>query len=292
MNTVILNSFLTIVKYKSFTQASKILEVTQPTISNHIATLEEMYGVELFHRIGKSVTLTAAGRAFVPVAERLLAAHEESIREMSVFHETCPALRIGLTAQSILYKFSDTLEQLRHEFPELKINVSTIYTLDELTKCIKNRELDFGFINIDTHPLYMQRLRLWEDELYFVAARKLFEKHNCSNNIYDYPFVAYADCNISSKVHGVNVDYSRMNTILVSNDTLTLLCAIADGVGVGLIPKIKVDMYKAYAGDVVIFQAPYNGARAVYSAIYDVEMELTPIKKRFVELLEASRDIM
>lgn len=291
MNTAILNSFLTIVKYKSFTQASKILEVTQPTISNHIATLEEMYGVELFHRIGKSVTLTAAGRAFVPVAERLLAAHEESLREMSIFQEDTPTLRIGMTAQSILYKFSKILQQLREEFPEVKLNVTTHYTLDELTESIKKRDLDFGFINIDTHPLYMQRLRLWKDELYFVASKALFEQHNCSMDIYEYPFVAYCDGNISSKVRGMNIDYSKLNTVLLSNDTLTLLSAIADGVGIGLIPKTKVDMYKAAHGDVVIFSAPYDKGMAIYSAIYDVEMEMNPLKKRFIELLESSKDV-
>ena len=61
MKMQVYRSFLTVVQCKSFTQAAESLNFTQPTISNHIAALEETYGVTLFVREGKNVHLTAAG---------------------------------------------------------------------------------------------------------------------------------------------------------------------------------------------------------------------------------------
>ena len=68
MNIQVYQSFLTVVQCRSFTQAAKYLNFSQPTISNHITALEEEYGVILFTRDGKNVYLTQAGKNFVPIA--------------------------------------------------------------------------------------------------------------------------------------------------------------------------------------------------------------------------------
>ena len=72
MNIQVYQSFLTVVQFRSFTQAAKYLNFTQPTISNHITALEEEYGVILFTRDGKNVYLTQAGKNFVPIAKQIM----------------------------------------------------------------------------------------------------------------------------------------------------------------------------------------------------------------------------
>lgn len=285
MNTCILESFLTVVKHKSFTQAAEVLNVTQPTISNHISTLEEIYGIQLFRRVGKSVVLTSAGRAFVAVAERLLEAHEESVKEMAVFKDTEPFLRIGLTAQSITYKLSGVLQKLYREFPEMHIRIDTHYRMEELVNAIKNKDVDFGFINIDSQPLYMNRMRLWEEKVYFVVSPKLYALHNESKNIYEYPVVAYTDRNMASKIVDMNVDFSKLNVVAESNDSMTVLNAINDGVGIGIVPEKKLAFYQK-TNDLIVFDSAEYTGKTIYSCIYDSEMDLNNTKKRFVELLE------
>jgi len=44
-----------------FTNAAESLYISQPTLSTHILQLEEELGLPLFHRIGRSVSLTEAG---------------------------------------------------------------------------------------------------------------------------------------------------------------------------------------------------------------------------------------
>ena len=65
---------LAVVEHGTFTAAAVSCFVAQPSLSHAIRTLEGELGGELFHRIGRRVTLTAAGEAFVPAAREALRA--------------------------------------------------------------------------------------------------------------------------------------------------------------------------------------------------------------------------
>lgn len=56
----------------TFTAAATSIPVSQPALSQAIATLERELGAELFHRIGRRVVLTPAGEAFLEPARRML----------------------------------------------------------------------------------------------------------------------------------------------------------------------------------------------------------------------------
>ena len=62
---------LAVVERGSFTKAAASMEVSQPSLSDGIRRLESELGVRLFHRLGRSIELTDAGRAFVGPARQL-----------------------------------------------------------------------------------------------------------------------------------------------------------------------------------------------------------------------------
>jgi LysR family carnitine catabolism transcriptional activator len=62
---------LAVVERGSFTKAAASMQVSQPSLSDGIRRLETELGVRLFHRLGRSVELTDAGRAFVGPARQL-----------------------------------------------------------------------------------------------------------------------------------------------------------------------------------------------------------------------------
>ncbi len=61
MNLEQMQSFLTLAKLLNFTDAANALYISQPTLSRHIALLEEALGYKLFARNKRNVTLTMAG---------------------------------------------------------------------------------------------------------------------------------------------------------------------------------------------------------------------------------------
>ena len=68
MNFRLLQYFLAVASSLSFSRAADNLHIAQSTLSQQIQRLEEHYGVQLFVRSGRTVTLTAAGLALQEAA--------------------------------------------------------------------------------------------------------------------------------------------------------------------------------------------------------------------------------
>ena len=77
---------LAVLDQGSFTAAAKAVGVAQPSLSEGIRRLEEELGVRLFDRVGRSVLVTDAGRAFEGPARRM-------IRERAVVFDAVGAVR-------------------------------------------------------------------------------------------------------------------------------------------------------------------------------------------------------
>lgn len=67
-----LEDFLALAASGNFSRAADSRNMTQPAFSRRIRALEDWVGAPLFDRGGQPVTLTAAGRHFVPVAQETL----------------------------------------------------------------------------------------------------------------------------------------------------------------------------------------------------------------------------
>src|SRR5688572_16854151 len=75
-----LRYFVTAAHCLHFTRAADELNISQPSLSLQIASLEQELKTALFHRRGRRVTLTDAGQALLPLAERILAQEAEARR--------------------------------------------------------------------------------------------------------------------------------------------------------------------------------------------------------------------
>ncbi|WP_433506355.1 LysR family transcriptional regulator [Pseudonocardia halophobica] len=64
--------FLAVVEHGGVAGAAAALGLAGPSVSQAVRALERELGAELFHRIGRGMVLTAAGRAFVGPARRIV----------------------------------------------------------------------------------------------------------------------------------------------------------------------------------------------------------------------------
>lgn len=72
LSTRHLGALLAVARYRNFAAAAAELGISQPTLTRTVRRAEETLGTELFTRTTRRVALTAAGREFMPLAERLL----------------------------------------------------------------------------------------------------------------------------------------------------------------------------------------------------------------------------
>lgn len=72
-----LNVFLTAAEILNFTEAGRLLNMTQPSVSQHVQALEQHFQTSLFNRAGRQLSLTDAGLALMPLARQMV---RQSIR--------------------------------------------------------------------------------------------------------------------------------------------------------------------------------------------------------------------
>jgi DNA-binding transcriptional LysR family regulator len=77
-----LRIFVEVAQSLNMTRAAQALNLTQPSVSAAIAALEGRHGLRLFDRVGRSIELSEAGRAFLPEARGVLARAREAAQAL------------------------------------------------------------------------------------------------------------------------------------------------------------------------------------------------------------------
>lgn len=105
---------------QNFSEAARILHISQSTLSQQIKQLEEELDVLLFDRIGKRIVLTEAGQAFLPYAARAIYDAEDGkqiIRDLKGIETG--VLHIGVT-YSMSPLLIAALQLFNRPIPKLK----------------------------------------------------------------------------------------------------------------------------------------------------------------------------
>ena len=155
----------------SVTAAAKELRYSQPSLSHHLARLEQETGAQLLQRVGRGIRLTPAGQLLADRAAEILGRVDAAAAELSA--------HIGLNTGSVrLAGFTSVLstlvpaaaEILRREHPGLEltltdthppealqllrsghIDVALIFRYDESPP----EDKDFGTIHLLDDPTYL-----------------------------------------------------------------------------------------------------------------------------------------
>src|SRR5437764_1412643 len=73
-----LKAFHAVAAEGGFTRAAVALHRTQPAISAQVKALESRYGVKLFERAGRTITVTEFGQQLFEITRRMFALEEEA----------------------------------------------------------------------------------------------------------------------------------------------------------------------------------------------------------------------
>ena len=156
-NTVQLSAFVEAASQASFTRAAERLGISQPTVSQLVRSLESRVDTPLFVR-GRRVELTAAGRALLPHAERVLAlaGEAEAAVERAVSEERA---RLWLAAGEAIatYTLPPALARLRQRLPRLDARVLVGGEARILT-ALRSGEADAALITEHTSPPDIERV--------------------------------------------------------------------------------------------------------------------------------------
>lgn len=182
-----LRYFLAIAEELHFTRAAERLGIEQPPLSQQIKQLENELGAALFHRHARSVTLTEAGRAFLPHASAAVA---EALRAAEAARQAIRGeqghLRIGFTSSA---SYNPLVPGMIQKFRDLYPNVA-VTLVEQATSALladlQGSRLDVAFLRVS--PAEQGGLAMLE-----LPAEEMFAALPARHPLAQAPRVALAD---------------------------------------------------------------------------------------------------
>lgn len=167
MQTRLVEYFLALEREGHFARAAASCNVSQPTLSAGIATLEAQLGRRLVRRDRKYAGLTAEGEAILPWARQLVAAAEALGQAADIVRGPLKGeLRLG-AIPAAMPAIGCLTEAMLARHPDLNVSVRAL-TSRQIERELAAFELDAGFTYLDFEPpahalsvpLYVERTML------------------------------------------------------------------------------------------------------------------------------------
>jgi len=143
-----LKTFIAVVDKKSFTKAAKSINISQPSVSLHIVTLEKYFQTRLIERSNKqrSILITQTGEILYKKSKQILALLDDTKEELSNYsNSTSGTLKIGASMTIGEFLLPSILGEFIKEFSNIKLEVA-IENTHNIYEKFKNYDIDIALI--------------------------------------------------------------------------------------------------------------------------------------------------
>ena len=123
-----LQYFVAVAEEESFSRAAEKMNVSQPSLSKAIQSIEYEYGVTLVKRTTRSFKLTDAGELIFKQGEKLIDDYEQLKDKLSeLSSDYMSEIRIGIPPVLNTIMASDMLSGFSKQHPRLKLLFTAVF---------------------------------------------------------------------------------------------------------------------------------------------------------------------
>lgn len=161
--------FIEVAHTRHFTRAAHNLGVTQPTLSKQIRVLEKSVGALLFSRHASGISLTTAGEALLPHAQRMLINADSALRSVGEVADLQRGrVRLGATPSTLDGLLPPILMAFHQQYPGVDLEIHEAGS-QVLTEELHTGNIDIALLivpvksdepGIETTVVYRERLLL------------------------------------------------------------------------------------------------------------------------------------
>lgn len=164
-----LRYFLAIVEEGGLTKAARRLHIAQPSLSQALGSLERELGVQLFHRAGRGLRLSAAGQAFVGPARQALRSIEEACNAVEEVSQLL-AGSLDITALPTLAvdPLAKLIGRFRTRHPGVVVRVREAESAAEASTLVREGGCEIGLAHLPLPGEDLVTVALGVQELMFV----------------------------------------------------------------------------------------------------------------------------
>jgi LysR family transcriptional regulator, glycine cleavage system transcriptional activator len=128
-----LRAFEAAARHMSFSRAADELHVTPAAVSHQIHALEQDLGVRLFHRMNRSIELTASARVLLPGLSEAFAGIQSSVRRLRAHNDT-GTLTVTASPSFAAKWLVLRLHRFQEQCLEVDVRISATDDVVDLTK--------------------------------------------------------------------------------------------------------------------------------------------------------------
>ncbi|KHD36229.1 LysR family transcriptional regulator [Clostridium acetobutylicum] len=157
MNIERFRYFIDLTKTLNFTETAEINFTTQSNVSKQIMALEKELDTILFIREHKKITLTEAGKALLPYAEKILIDYCELHRAILPFQSSkFSTLKICAIPVMANYNVPGIIAKFHNRYPDILLDVKEVESINIL------KELDAGLCDVAYTRIFNAALDKYE----------------------------------------------------------------------------------------------------------------------------------
>ena len=230
----------------SFSRAAEHCHVTQPSLSQQVLKLEEDLGAKLFDRLGRSVRLTEAGRAFLPHARAIL--HQIEAARTGVEGKRTDvrgSVSIGAIPTIAPYLMPRYTAVFAKKYPEAKLRIVE-ETTPVLVESLRNLSIDLAVLALPLRHKEFEMFPLRTEPIFAVLPQdhpRAGAKSLSLKDLRGESFVMLRDGHCFRDLSIAACSRARVTPRIAfeSGQFSSLLGMVAAGVGVSLVPAMAVD---------------------------------------------------
>lgn len=219
-----INTFLTVVRERSFSRASKKLGVSQPAVTQQIKMLEAFVQKGIVNRKKNGIGLTKEGKELYKIAqklERFLNSTEKEILQIMDKKSTFVLGASHTIGKYIVPNFLGGLKEAIDNDVSVKMDSS-----DEIFNLLLGRKIDLALVS-SNYANNATILREWIDDEWVLFSKAKLPSFVKKENLENYRWISREDDSSTHKAileefEANNVDYSKFDFVSSVNSTTAI----------------------------------------------------------------------
>lgn len=283
-----LRIFLTVAHEKNFTRAANVLHMAQPPLSRQMRELEVAVGADLFDRTTRSVAITAAGNAFLQQIQVVFPQIDFAIqaaRNAAKGHEG--SLSLGYTGRASQVLLPGLLREFKSRYPSVTVDIDGPYPTGRLKQDLLAQRIDLAlcFLPVEEAGLGTTRLLRTTLSIALPVNHRLAQAEVVTvRELRDESFVAYPSSQGFSLRVAMEAECQhagfRPRVVRESTSSQTLLCLVAAGTGIALIPAETA----SFLTDGVVFKPLSSSVGKLDHGVVWLESNQNPTLHNMLEI--------
>ena len=236
--------FIAVYRAGNITKAAKQLYLTQPVVTRAIQKLESYYGIRLFERINRRLSVTEAGHQFYAYALHIIDSFDQMENSLRNWDEL-GVIRVGAGATLGSMLLAKVLKEYRDTHAGMTVR-ATVTNEAKLKDMLENNELDFALVEGGITGGNLAAEELGEDRLILLLppdSELLERKELRLADLMAYPLLLRENESASRSLinHIFALHSLTVKPLMESISTHAIVQGVHEGLGISFLPERLVE---------------------------------------------------